>query len=247
MGWAAAFGASPPVTERRFTEEEFTRILRAATELQARALPRGGSDDAGGADREPGMTLREIQDIATEVGLDPEVVARAAGVVQREESLSGSPHAARFTLTDVVPGTLSEGDRIRVLKAVRSATGLHGDTTPAGEGVEWSVPSGELNRFSLSVYPLEGQKEIQLSADLAGTAVLSHILPSVAGLFLGAITASALDPVSGVVTASLVGGGAAAGLTTARLIWRRTSRKARERARRILAEVRSVLAADVDH
>ena len=56
--------------ERRYSEDEVSRILDDATEVQATGTP-----SASGTD---GMTLTELQDIGREVGIPEDVIAQAA-------------------------------------------------------------------------------------------------------------------------------------------------------------------------
>lgn len=60
--------------ERRYTDEEIREIFGAATE----AGPGGRTPSTG-----TGMTLREIQEIADEVGISPERIAAAAAALDR--------------------------------------------------------------------------------------------------------------------------------------------------------------------
>lgn len=63
--------------DRTYSEEELAVILRRAVELQER--PTGQVPV-----RSEGFSLREIQAIAREVGLDPDAVARAAATLTPE-------------------------------------------------------------------------------------------------------------------------------------------------------------------
>ena len=68
------------MTERRFTESEIQEIFEAATRNPRRALPSG---EAGG-DSPGGLTLAELQEIAGEVGISPEAVARGAAALEAQ-------------------------------------------------------------------------------------------------------------------------------------------------------------------
>ena len=68
--------------QRRYSEEEFALILRKASEIQE--SPKGGGRKGGG----PGLTIEEIRSIASEAGIDPHAVSRAAarlGTLEWEE------------------------------------------------------------------------------------------------------------------------------------------------------------------
>lgn len=74
------------MTERRFTEDEAAAIFERAAEAQA----------SGGKSLAPaqGMTLVELQAIGAEVGIPPELVARAATTL----ATGGAPAASRTFL-----------------------------------------------------------------------------------------------------------------------------------------------------
>lgn len=59
----------PNPSHRRYSEKEVTRLLRRATELQ-RAMPIAPASN--------GLTLAELEDVATEAGLDPALLRQAA-------------------------------------------------------------------------------------------------------------------------------------------------------------------------
>lgn len=62
--------------KRRYSEEEFALILRKASEIQLSEGRPKGTPEAGS-----GLTLQEIRSIASEAGIDPEAVTRAASVL----------------------------------------------------------------------------------------------------------------------------------------------------------------------
>lgn len=55
--------------ERRYSDEEVRRLLERAAEMQP---------SAGGAPGAPGLTLRELEEIAKEAGIDPRALRQAA-------------------------------------------------------------------------------------------------------------------------------------------------------------------------
>jgi hypothetical protein len=63
------------MAERRYSEQEVAEIFQRATEAQVPGRPRLPSSD--------GMTLAELQEIGSEVGVAPELVAQAARALER--------------------------------------------------------------------------------------------------------------------------------------------------------------------
>ena len=87
------------MSERRYNEDEVAQIFERATEAQKRSLPasRGGE----------GLTLAELQDVGREVGLPPELVARAA----QSLASAGRPYDRRILGVPVGVGRTVELDR----------------------------------------------------------------------------------------------------------------------------------------
>ena len=226
------------MSDRRYSDEEFALILRKATELQARGAAAGGS---GPPALSGGMSLEEIQAIAREVGIDPSLVAQAAGTVAGPGGPREGFLTTRYVLSDSAPGGLSEEDRVRVLQAIRDAAGQHGVSEMAGAGVEWSTTEGEASQIQVSVYPLDDRREVRVSVDRNTAAVLTHVLPTLGGGFAALITGAILEPASAWVGAALVAGGVTGGFTVGRTLWSATARRVRERAQRILGAASGAL------
>jgi hypothetical protein len=224
------------VSDRRFSEEEFALILRTATEIQAE---RGSSGAA--ASQGPGTSLEEIQAIAREVGIDPEIVAEAASRLVAGGGAKEGLLTTHYLLSDSVPGRLSDDGRVAVLQAIREASSIHGDGDVSGVGVEWSSPKSDTTQFRVSVYDVQGQQEVRVSVDRKGTAILTHFPTTMLGFVAGMAVAESVAPGSGWVSAGIVATGIGGGLALGRTIWNVTARKSRERAERILASVGSVL------
>ena len=225
------------MTDRRYSDEEFALILRKATELQARGPSAGRS---GPPALSGGMSLEEIQAIAREVGIDPALVAQAAGTVAGPGGPAEGFLTTRYVLSDSAPGGLSEEDRVRVLQAIRDAAGQHG-VSEMGAGVEWSTTEGEASQIQVSVYPLDDRREVRVSVDRNTAAVLTHVLPTLGGGFAALITGAVLEPASAWVGAALVAGGLTGGFTAGRALWTTTARRVRERAQRILGAASGAL------
>jgi hypothetical protein len=67
------------MSERRFSDDEIARVLERAAEESVHATPSSGVSPARG------LTLAEVQAIASEAGIAPDAVARAAAAVARGE------------------------------------------------------------------------------------------------------------------------------------------------------------------
>ncbi|MGH7576748.1 MAG: hypothetical protein ACREM1_16695 [Longimicrobiales bacterium] len=86
--------AEPEHRPRRYAEEEVARLLERATELQRAEGSRGTV--AGG------LTLRELEEIASEAGIDPHHLRRAAA----ELEAGGASPKSRWTWLTGAPATI---------------------------------------------------------------------------------------------------------------------------------------------
>ena len=125
--------------KRRYSEEEFALILRKASEIQVSNGNQSAITGTGG------LTLEEIRSIATEAGINPEAVTRAAsilGALEWEEreglaaAIFGGPSA--FHLDCEIPGRLPPEEMGRVLEQIRRAAEHQGEASEVlgGGGVE---------------------------------------------------------------------------------------------------------------
>lgn len=219
---------------RRFTEEEFAEILRRASEMQAR-LPAAGAGEQGepsGAQVAPprGMSLGEVESIAREVGIDPVMVRRAATALAAEDVSFQGTSWERFVLKRSAAGEMDRDDLVRVLQAVRDATGVPGDTVSRVSGVEWK--GGDVVKTVVSADSLDGNTELRVAVDATGARILSHLFPGLAGLLTSVAVGATLEP--GVaVGMAILAGGVGTGLGVGHLIWRRVLSRTRENAARV--------------
>mgnify|MGYP001185080400 CR=1 FL=1 len=87
------------MTERRYTEDEVAEIFERATEAQKSSLPASRSGE--------GLTLAELQEVGREVGLPPELVARAATALASR----GQSHGRTILGLPIGVGRIVELDR----------------------------------------------------------------------------------------------------------------------------------------
>ena len=224
------------MTELRYTEEQFAEILRRATEMQSALPARSG---AAASDASTGLSLTEIRTIAGEVGIDPEYVTRAAAMIG-PDAQPDRARGDRWVLSSSSAGSLSDSDRIRVVRAIRDAAEAHGIADTGGSGVEWRDGSGDATRLHVSVEPLDGRNEVRVSVNANAPAILSHVFPMLATGLIGTGIGANMEfgLIAGLATVAASG---ATGLTIGQLIWRRIRRGLMQRSRRILAAVTAVL------
>jgi len=219
---------SPSNDERRFSEDEFALVLRMASEVEE------GLDSPPPRLPSPeGMTLAEIQEIAVEVGIDPDRVSRAVALLPtRDDStlvrlVGGHP---RQRLEHWVSGEVPAKDLGRLVEVARKTFGVQGETREVLGAVEWKG-SNNVTGFSVSATPGEGKTTLHVSTDRtesimgiyagAGMGVLGVVAVTMGKLVFGETDAGIVAALlSGIPPAFLV----------CRTLWKRSTAKWRDRA-----------------
>jgi hypothetical protein len=202
------------MSERRYTDQEVTRLLQRAADLDR--------DSAGGAVAR-GLSLTELREIAAEVGIDPTMVTRAA----TEVSTSGPSRAGRLLLgeapvvrrTSAVPVRLSREALGRLVEVVDAEMPAQGTVGEALGAVRWTSS----NRFvSRQVVMQPGDAETVVRVEERFTdriRAVIHLIPATygagGGLALGSELLGAVGPGIPVALA-----GAALGFGLGRAIWK---------------------------
>jgi len=205
--------------DRRYTEQEVALILRKAAQLD----PGAATPDAG-----EGLSLAEIERIADEVGIAPDVVARAAALLSTEAlgtaaRVFGGP--TTLTAEHEAGGTLPRERYGDVVAAIRRVLGMSGETSEVLDGLEWKTV-GETTQITVVVRPAAGRTRVQILANRGASAALAYLFPGLAALVGGAATGAILEP--GVAGGILVMGTAVgAGFLGARAIWSAATRRFR--------------------
>lgn len=126
------------MTDRRYSEDEVAEIFDSATREARRALPGPGE----GATAEAGLTLDQLQQIAGEVGIAPEAVARGAAALEVRRSsteqlrrFSGVPIGASRGLR--LPRTMTDDEWGRFVSLLRETFDAEGKVSVQGELREW--------------------------------------------------------------------------------------------------------------
>jgi hypothetical protein len=223
-------------SERRYSDEEFSRILRRAVEIEGRptlepetpTLPLPPSD---------GLTLTEIQEIAREAGIDPAAVADAASTLGLEEPsplailLGGAP---KMQVERFVPGHPSSEQMSVMIDQAREILKRDGDANEVLGGLEWRFQEpGESSTF-IQVAPRGGGTRIRISVNRAGQAFLSYWVPMAASAVIAGITLGVIEPSTLGAHLFGFGGALAAGYGVGRTIWRHSTRGWNDRLERLL-------------
>ena len=134
---------------RRYSEEEVGLILRRATEIQ-RAEPTAPDPE--------GLTLAELEEIASEAGIDPALLRRAATELHSlrpataASRLAGAP--LEIEIERVVEGEVPRDCLEELVPSIVAATPGRGTASAVGRSLTWSSQEGSslISRFSIRVY-----------------------------------------------------------------------------------------------
>lgn len=219
-----------------YTEEDFAIILAKAAEM---------SSESSSPDTAPGaLSLLDMKAIASEVGMDPDLIERAAhlapgvlrpGLLGR---LSGGPLSSRIDLE--IPVRLDEAGAQHLLSLTRATLLAHGQAEATTAGMSFLSFEG-WQRVYISAHPDGDGTRIQVVVDNRSRLLLPAILAPV-GIVAVIVTAVSLggtgpsDPTT-MVPWFVLGGGFA---TIGALVWR-SVRNAAQRTLRTLDDLVGVL------
>jgi hypothetical protein len=226
--------------QRVYSDEEFARILRSATEMANRAVPPSVAAT--------GLTLADMKSAAAQAGLDPALVERAARelVVPTSASLverliGGPVQHQRTAHFDIA---FDEQRAARLLSAVRINADYH-STDPGHSsalGMMWRA-AGAGDVLSVAARPVARETAVTAIVDRRGTFVLTGVVTSLA-LFLAVLFAVfALYPESPTQGVSGLVVGVGGILALARAFWASSTRQVQEK----LSEVVEVISETLRH
>lgn len=218
------------MTERRFTDKEVALILRRASDLEKRAPASGGSPARG-------LTLQDLQDIASEAGIDPELVRRAVTEMEGPKGLpSGSilagPGPARREIR-ATPAELSRDALAELIRLVDEDVQGQGTVQEALGHVRWTS-QGRFLSTQVSLEPGDGETMLRVEERFSNAVRGAiHGVPAAYGLMFG--LAGALEGLNlGVLPAILMAAASTtAGWSLGGVAWRALSAASRKRVRRL--------------
>jgi hypothetical protein len=140
--------------DRLYTEKEISKILKKEGEIQV-------------SEREKvtvGLSLEELQQLAEEVGLEPDIIANVAQEIdiepEPEPGFFGSLlMPTKIDIDQVIPGTITENEWPEIVSMIERSTGKSGSSSQIGKMLEWTADSRH-SVHKLSVIPSENQTKI---------------------------------------------------------------------------------------
>ena len=221
------------MTERRFTDREVALILRRSVEMEERS----GSSELPAA---RGLTLRELQEVAGEVGIDPSIVSRAAAELETRRGLEPvsvwGPSPFRREVQSI-PRTLSReemGELVRVVDREVSAQGIVGEALGS---VRWTS-NGRFLNTQVSIEPGTHETLVRIEERYRdNTRGPLHGIPAAYGGMFGLIYALEGLALSPGFIAVFVVLGAILGWMLGDVLWRQVSGRSMRRVRALSGEI----------
>lgn len=168
------------IPERRYDEKEVGAILQRAGEIKADLSPAIHTD---------GLTLEELKRVAGEVGIESEIVERAALEVSDRVSKGTKPSGA-LMLDQTIEGALSEEAWVDATMNLRHFVGKPGTISIHESTREWSG-GWDLGNVTLFATTRQGKTRVRMLADTTGLSTLAWTIGSTVGL-LGSLMTSIL-------------------------------------------------------
>lgn len=203
------------MAEPRYTDRDTALILKRAATLQSQ-------------DDEPKHSLRDIEAIASEVGIPADLIARAAAELASGTSNSpwlGPPTS--YYATSTVPGSLPRDAHADLVALVRRTVGDPGRVTPLGEGFEWQRNTG-YSTLTVAISERGAGTTVRVEGEHEGNRSITYIVPTVAAGTIGLFVGGESSWLAGIAV-GLSGIGAA--WIGARMLWTRIARRAEDRVR----------------
>lgn len=217
-----------------YSEDDFAIILAKAAEL---------SPESSSHDTEPrGLSLAEMKSIASEVGLDPELIERAAHLVPavRRPTLLGRLFGGPLSssVEFVIPVQLTQERAQHLLSLVRATLLTPGKGEATSTGMSFSSFEGSQKVF-MSAHLDGGSTRIRVVVDNRSRLVLSIVLAPTLLVIAMAVAVGNTGPSDPPTPLPLLvlGGGI---VTIAGLLWR-SVRKAVHRTLNTLDDLVAVL------
>jgi len=160
-------GAGP---NRRFNEKEVALIIKRASELQQYETT---------SESTTGLSLAELEQVAREAGLDPELVRRAAADLdtrvtdQTPNRFLGAPTVLQLERT--IDGEVPVEEYEPMVLEIQRQLAEVGSASTIGRSLQWTVQSAARRRAStrtvqVTVSPRNGRTTIRIEERLGGLA-----------------------------------------------------------------------------
>ena len=153
-----------PNLPRVYGDKEIGQILKRATELQ---------DEEPSAPSSSGLTLRELEEVAVEAGIDPRFLQRAAlelNTGPTEPGFWGKVVGDELVLVreTTVPGELNDDGFEHVVSVIQMGSREHGQPSLFGRSLTWRAETPSKTRtVQVTVTSRDGQTHVRLEENLS--------------------------------------------------------------------------------
>jgi len=214
------------MTDSRFSEQQMAVILRRAAELSAA--------------EERSYSLEEIQAIALQAGISPDLIAQAAADLPVIETGSGSRlwgASAAYHLSRRVPTQATSSGLAAVLSLIRQRMPEVGEARELGGSFEWRYDTG-YSGVAVTLAPVGESTSIRVDGRYDGRVFAFYGGAMAAAAITGLIASSFAHP----AIAAVVGAGAAVPYAAlARTWWNRTAARTRAQLTNLADEIADLL------
>ena len=226
--------------QRLFDDETSGQVLRRAAELQHESnVPAHGGD---------GLSATDLEQIATEAGIDAAFVRRA--IVESQVSSPETQHSPVFgevktlELVEVMEGEVSPDSMDRMLEEVQRAFADGGTVTRTGRSATWSasrtLASSRLSSLVVAITARDGQTEVRITEKLDNLSTALFVGLGVAGSMVGVGISGAVG-MGEFGSLAIFGAMAVTAVTgfygAARTLYTRSTRKRRRELQRLLGNL----------
>jgi len=201
-------------------------VLRKATEMEEHQGPSGS-----------GLSLGELEQIAGEVGISPEMIRRAVAELDTRgpsNPLAGAPlsHEA----IRAVAGELDAEGVAALVAAVERGSDQVGEVTQALGTTRWTARD-RFRTTQVAVTSAKGGTTVRVVERASGRLKrVMHAIPAAWGAMIGVGVVGAMDPGASLFLAAVAGGAAVGGLL-GRFAWGRLSAARVARVERLAGEL----------
>ena len=226
--------------QRLFDDETSGQVLRRAAELQHESnVPVHGGD---------GLSATDLEQIATEAGIDAAFVRRA--IVEAQVSSLETQHSPVFgevktlEMVEVLEGEVDPDSVDRMLEEVQRAFADGGTVTRTGRSATWSasrtLASSRLSSLVVAITARDGQTEVRITERLDNLSTALFVGLGVAGSMVGVGISGAVG-MGEFGSLAIFGAMAVTAVTgfygAARTLYTRSTRKRRRELQRLLGKL----------
>lgn len=217
-----------------FSEKEVGRILKRATELH----------EAQGPADTMGLSLDEVRQIATEMGVDPRYVAAAMADVERGVGEGERFHwlgaPISYEMERVVEGDVTEEQWEEMVDAIHRSFNLVGASGQVGRLLEWTHNSRR-QQVQVRVVSREGKTRIRIYSRYPKTAAVTFAIPIALSYMITTLFMAAMGGFDPSGFAALVFGLMGTVFLLMRFVFGRMVDAKKSKARRLLNQLEQIV------